>query len=164
MQIITYQQIELKQKLISFSKIASAIYCSHQASADWVARLFWKNEILTVRKIRWQNRATYTVRHSLSFVNADIADNWKTVLKKINLKARENVLTLNILFLFFKSVNPFYSWEQSLEEKRPPQSLRRQHNTTLEKKKKISDFQDFETKIECALGPQRRFLCKKGSN
>lgn len=64
-------------------------------------------------------------------------------LKKVNLKARENVLILNILFLLYKSVNPFYSWEQSLKEKRPPRFLRRQ-----QKKKKMSDFQDFETKID----------------
>ena len=37
-------------------------------------------------------------------------------LKNSVKKDRENVLTLNILFLCYKSANSFHSWEQSLKE------------------------------------------------
>ena len=112
-----------------------------QSVQTGVPGCFEKIKILTVRKIHWQNRATYTVRPSGPSLSTQATE--KQCFKKINLKA-ENGLTLNIiLFLFYKSVNPFYSWEQSLKEKRPPWFLRRQ-----QKKKKMSDFQDFETKID----------------
>ena len=45
---------------------------------------------------------------------------------------------------------------------RPPQFLRQQHN--FGKDKENVGFPRLQTKIEFALGPQRRFLCKKGSN